>query len=117
MGYLPAEIAVEILSEHEWGLLPINSEILKFAFPSKSSAYAAAGCKILAICDRDSCLARWVNEGNKGVTSQPVIENVVKKLFEIERGECLSANAADEINRSDYSIETFAKIAKKLLTL
>ncbi len=116
LGYLPLDEAIEVLGQHEWGLLPVNNSVLKYAFPSKTSAYAAAGCKILAICEQDSSLASWVYSGQRGLVSLPDVESIIDAFFSIERGES-TFNAKVEDNGSlSYSFDLFSKTLKKIIT-
>lgn len=115
LGYLPLHEAIEVLSEHEWGLLPINTNILKFAFPSKASAYVAAGCKILAICENESSLARWIYSKKRGLVASPDIESIVNTFFKIERGECVIGDGCPSENPPDYSFGLFAAKLRRII--
>ena len=116
LGSLPMAAAIEIISEHEWGLLPLNNEALKFAFPSKSSAYVAAGCKILAICGQKSSLAQWVVSNKRGIISPPEIDAIVNTFFRMECSEFRSSEEVDVINLVDYSFDFFATKLKRIIT-
>ena len=116
LGYFPFEEAIEILSQHEWAILPIKDEVLKYAFPSKTSAYLAAGCKILAICSKDTSLSRWVNLNKCGVVSDPEVEKIVDMLFLIEKNkfEIIGLNNLENLKK--YSYEKFSEKLKKIIT-
>ena len=116
LGYLPLDEAIEVLGQHEWGLLPVNNSVLKYAFPSKTSAYAAAGCKILAICEQDSSLASWVYSGQRGLVSLPVVESIIDAFFSIERGESTFNAKVEDYDSLSYSFDLFSKTLKKIIT-
>ncbi len=116
LGVLPLEEAIEIISEHEWGLLPVNNDVLNFAFPSKSSAYVAAGCKIFAVCEKGSTLAQWVELNKIGVISPLNIEAIVSTLFQIEYEKLESIQEFGNGVSTDYSFKVFASKLKKIIT-
>ena len=43
LGIISATDAAELINQHCWALLPIDDEVTKYAFPSKSSVYALSG--------------------------------------------------------------------------
>lgn len=71
MGHFPIAEAGEVLGAHEWCVLAVNGAVLDFAFLSKTPADGAAGCKILAICEKDCArpgtLGRFGRVGNSVV--------------------------------------------------
>lgn len=58
-GYVKPSSANKLVTEHRWAILPIDDEVTKYAFPSKSSSYLASGCRILAICGEDTAVAYY----------------------------------------------------------
>lgn len=71
LGFLPAQQASDIVSEHRWALLPIDDEVTHYAFPSKSSSYVLSGCNILAICGQQTSVANWISEHQVGISCEP----------------------------------------------
>lgn len=102
MKYLPANKTMEIMCECEWGILPIREDILKYAFPSKASAYIAAKLKILAICTENSAVHDFINENNNGLICESNTKAIVSKLIEIENG--IDFKCSD----LDVSMESFS---------
>ena len=86
MGRVNTLMAAEICAKHSWALLPIEDEVTKFAFPSKTSTYALAGARILAICGKDTSVAHWVVENKLGTVVSPNVDDLVSFFFQIERG-------------------------------
>jgi hypothetical protein len=84
-GFLPAAKAADIVNQHRWALMPIDDEVTKYAFPSKSSSYVLSGCRILAICGRETSVARWVSEHNVGRVCPPDKDSIVESFLAIER--------------------------------
>jgi glycosyltransferase involved in cell wall biosynthesis len=84
-GLLTSEEAAILSSKYEWALLPIENEITKYAFPSKTSSYIFSGAKILAICDKDTSVANWVTNNKLGYVINPKLSELVDFFFKIEK--------------------------------
>lgn len=113
LGFIPGTQAAEQVRRHKWSLLPIDDEVTKFAFPSKSSAYALSGSSILAICGADTSVAKWVNNNKVGLVCNPDIESLVQCFFKIEdlNREQFKLSSAMQ---SKLKIQHFAKKLKSL---
>ena len=85
LGIVPAEEASRLLSGYSFGLLPIEDEVTKYAFPSKSSSYVFSGCQVVAICGENTSVADWVRLNDLGFVSQPNVESVVELFFRLEK--------------------------------
>ncbi|WP_089797438.1 glycosyltransferase [Halomonas korlensis] len=83
-GVVPALEAAALVNRHRWALLPIDDEVTRYAFPSKSSAYVLAGCQILAICGRGTSVARWVEEHKVGLAAAPDKDSVIAAFQSME---------------------------------
>lgn len=84
LGFIPATEAAELVSQHRWALLPIDDEVTKYAFPSKSSGYVLSGAGVLAVCGEDTSVARWVEEMEVGVVCPADHGALVKCFFSLE---------------------------------
>lgn len=84
LGVIPAADAADLVSEHRWALLPIEDEVTKYAFPSKSSGYALSGAGVLAICGEDTSVARWVNQFKVGIVCPADHIALVRCFFSLE---------------------------------
>ena len=105
-GLVGADIANELTAKYEWALLPIEDEVTRYAFPSKTSSYALCGTNILSICSDWTPVAKWVVSHNYGINTSPDIDNIVKAFFKIESGVAIDPRKVD----ADYfSIERFAE--------
>lgn len=112
LGMVSAEKANNLTSQYEWGLLPIDDEVTKYAFPSKTSSYVSCGTKILSICDKQTIVAKWVLENKYGINSHPNVRELVNTFFKIENG----LNFKNKIVKSDYfSIKQFVKILSNIV--
>lgn len=105
-GLVDAKKANELTSEYEWALLPIDDEVTKYAFPSKTSSYVSCGVKILSICSNQTSVAKWVLNNSYGVNSQPNINDLVSVFFEIENGLTVNNEVSD---CNCFSIENFVQ--------
>ena len=115
LGLVSAGQAAELVAQYEWAILPIEDEVTKFAFPSKSSSYVMSGANILSVCSCDTFLARWVTENGIGVNVEPVLEELVDAFFAIEKGAvCISKTGRDKLIQ-DLSIEVFTRSLSTIL--
>ena len=105
-GLVDAKKANELTLGYEWALLPIDDEVTKYAFPSKTSSYVSCGVKILSICSNHTSVAKWVLNNNYGVNSLPNVDDLVDVLFEIENGLTVNNETTD---RDYFSIERFVQ--------
>lgn len=85
-GLLSASDAAQISAEYTWALLPIEDEVTRYAFPSKSSSYVFSGALIAAVCGNETSVAKWVVDNRLGVVIMPEIEVLIKFFFDVERG-------------------------------
>jgi len=76
-GYVSAQDALNITSEYKWALLPIRSEVLHYAYPSKIPTYISAGCKLISITSNNTELAREIHTNNLGFNVEPYVKNIV----------------------------------------
>jgi len=87
--------AHRIASGFEWGLLPINGEVLKYAFPSKLPSYLAARCKIICCTNMDSSLVKWAHEYDLGFSCDESVEALVSAFYSIENLNGLSQDPSN----------------------
>jgi glycosyltransferase involved in cell wall biosynthesis len=87
LGVIPATEAAELVNRHRWALLPIDDEVTKYAFPSKSSGYALSGTGVLAVCSNETSVARWVKEHDIGITCEADRDELVRCFFSLEERE------------------------------
>lgn len=108
LGFIPATEAAELVNDHRWALLPIDDEVTKYAFPSKSSGYALSGSGVLAVCGAETSVARWVNELNVGLVCPADHDALVQCFFSLEeRGQ--DDFTVDEDVRKRLQISYFAE--------
>lgn len=85
LGIVSANEAATLVSRHEWALLPIEDEVTRYAFPSKSSGYLLSATPMLAICGGQTSVARWIRKNQVGLVCEPALDALVKCFFIIER--------------------------------
>ena len=83
-GFIPATEAATLVNDHRWALLPIDDEVTKYAFPSKTSGYALSGSGVLAVCGAETSVARWVKELNVGLVCAPDHDALVRCFYSLE---------------------------------
>ena len=103
-GLVDTNTANDLTSRYEWALLPIEDEVTKYAFPSKTSSYASCGSNILSICSEQTSVAKWVVNNNYGINTPPKIKDIVDVFFKIENG--LTINKKN-VDKNYYSIDNF----------
>jgi hypothetical protein len=108
LGFIPATEAAELVNNHRWALLPIDDEVTKYAFPSKSSGYALSGSGVIAVCGAQTNVARWVQKLEVGVVCDPDHDALVNCFFLLEQREGESFTVVDEI-REQLQISYFAQ--------
>lgn len=86
-GLVTSEQAGSISSTYEWALAPIEDEVTPYAFPSKISSYVYSGAKILAICNNETSVAKWVKTNRVGIVVKPNVDTIVDIFFKIEKNE------------------------------
>lgn len=79
--------AAKLNCMYEWALLPIEDEVTRYAFPSKSSSYVFSNAKILAVCANETSVAQWVISNKLGCVVNPSIDILVDFFFRIENKE------------------------------
>lgn len=84
-GLVDSRKAAQINVDYEWALLPIDDEVTRYAFPSKTSSYVFSGARILAICGRDTSVSKWVENNKVGLSVEPEVNAIVSAFREIER--------------------------------
>ena len=85
LGKLSADKASDMLNQYSFGLMPIEDEVTKYAFPSKSSSYVSSGCHVIAICGKNTSVANWVLENRLGYVSEPEVDPLVALFHKLER--------------------------------
>lgn len=86
-GLITAAEAAQLSCDYEWALLPIEDEVTRYAFPSKSSSYVFAGAFIAAICNAHTSVAEWVTSNRLGTVITPEAEALCEFFFSVEKGE------------------------------
>jgi glycosyltransferase involved in cell wall biosynthesis len=107
LGVLPAEQAAEVVNQHRWALLPIDDEVTRYAFPSKSSSYVVAHCRILAICGKETSVARWVGENGIGRACVPDRDEIVRVFQTIESDRDAGDHAVPESLEKKLDVSYF----------
>lgn len=86
-GLVSASEAAQINVDYTWALLPIEDEVTRYAFPSKSSSYVFSGALIAAVCGNEISVAKWVADNRLGVVVTPKLDALCQFFFNVERGQ------------------------------
>lgn len=85
-GLVTPTEAAQINADYTWALLPIEDDVTRFAFPSKSSSYVFSDANILAVCGEQTGVAQWVKENGVGLVVKPEVEALAGIFSDIENG-------------------------------
>lgn len=96
LGFVSALEAAQLNADYQWALLPIEDEVTRFAFPSKSSSYVFSGALIAAICGAETSVAKWVSENNLGIVVNPTADEFCQFFHAVENGS-LSPESFDTV--------------------
>lgn len=113
LGLLDGTNAAKLMQNYQYGLMPIEDEVLNFAFPSKSSSYIAAGCKIVAICNRNNSVSDFIDNNNFGYIIEPDINKIVDCFKSIEEANSFTESII--LNKDKYKPITQAMNLKKII--
>jgi len=86
LGFVSALEAAQLNADYQWALLPIEDEVTRFAFPSKSSSYVFSGASVAAICGVETSVAEWVLGNNLGVVLEPTVDELCRFFRSVESG-------------------------------
>lgn len=95
-GLVSAAEAAELNAGYQWALLPIEDEVTRYAFPSKSSSYVYSGAYIAAVCGEHTAVAQWVREHRLGLVVEADVPDLVQFFFAVEKGEADTASLDTE---------------------
>lgn len=116
LGLVTPLEAAQLNTVYDWALLPIEDEVTRYAFPSKTSSYVFSGAKILAICGQKTSVAEWVADKKLGVCVEPKVDEIVSIYqaiennqldetgFDMDRGELKSTLGFDSFVQQLYSL-------------
>ena len=116
LGLVTPLEAAQLNTVYDWALLPIEDEVTRYAFPSKTSSYVFSGAKILAICGQKTSVAEWVADKKLGVCVEPKVDEIVsiyqaiennqldETVFDMDRSELKSTLGFDSFVQQLYSL-------------
>lgn len=87
LGFISPLNAAFLNAKFQWALLPIEDEVTRFAFPSKSSSYVYSDAQIAAICSQSTSVARWVENNKLGIVVDPNVDALCDFFFMVDKGE------------------------------
>lgn len=116
-GLVTPTEAAQINADYSWALLPIEDDVTRFAFPSKSSSYVFSDANILAVCGEHTGVGQWVNKNRVGVVVKPQVEALAGIFLDIENGVVngISDQHAREILKTKLRFEVFVDALDKIM--
>jgi hypothetical protein len=116
-GLVSSTEAAQINADYTWALLPIEDEVTRFAFPSKSSSYVFSGANILAVCSEETSVAQWVNANRVGLVVKPNVKAIVETFFDIEKGafQDLSDEESRDVLKAGLRFEVFIEALNRVV--
>tara|TARA_A100001388_G_C28761388_1_gene498034 strand:- start:1038 stop:2246 length:1209 start_codon:yes stop_codon:yes gene_type:complete len=79
--YQNSEVAKNIISQADIGLISLSKNVYKYSYPSKTMTYLELGKPIIAIVEKEAQLANDINEGNFGYVVSDNIKNSLADLL------------------------------------
>ncbi len=74
-------VARKIISEADMGIVSLQNEVIKYAYPSKTMTYLAEGTPILLCVDSDSEISTFIKSENIGVSILPSDTSQIHEVF------------------------------------
>lgn len=84
LGVVSPSMAAQVNADYQWALLPIEDEVTRFAFPSKSSSYVFSGTLVAAICGANTSVAQWVETYRVGIVIPPNVASLCEFFRKVE---------------------------------
>lgn len=105
------EVARKIIAEADMGIVSLQNEVIKYAYPSKTMTYLAEGTSILLCVDNDSEISSFIEDENIGVS---VIPSDTKQIYEAFRALSMGTLMFDrehikEVFNANFSKNIFDK--------
>ncbi|XOB91173.1 glycosyltransferase [Pseudomonadota bacterium 24LQ007] len=116
LGQVSAGEAAQLNCGYEWALLPIEDEVTRYAFPSKTSSYVFSEAAIAAVCGSDTSVAEWVTKHHLGIVVPPGVDELVDFFWQVERGE-MSASMHCQDRSELMAHLRFDRFVDKLLAI
>lgn len=83
-GLISPTEAAQLNANYQWALLPIEDEVTRYAFPSKSSSYVYSGAFIAAICGGQTSVAQWVTQHKLGEVIVANVADLVEFFLQLK---------------------------------
>lgn len=97
-------VAREIMRDADLGIVSLNKDIYKYAFPSKTMTYLAEGCPLLVSVEKESELVSFVDENDIGVCAEigspQSISTAVASVFQNKARHDVMKKAAKKLSET-----------------
>lgn len=86
VDHQPVEVAARAMEDCQLAVVSLRPRIHEVAYPSKTSMYLTAGCRLVAIVESDSDLAGLIHDEELGVTCPPGDVDTLTEVIRQEVG-------------------------------
>ncbi len=105
-GQVSVEAAARVMSEADIGVVSLLPGVAAAAYPSKLMTYLAAGCRIVAIVEDDTEIARFVTDNDLGTVADPRTAGSIVTALQTEisrpRPDAMHRNETKRIAQAEY---------------
>jgi len=77
----PMEVARKIIAEADMGIVSLEENIIKYAYPSKTMTYLSEGTPMLVCVDKGSELSSFVKQKSVGISIEPSNLKEIHNIF------------------------------------
>lgn len=78
----PLSIAHAAMAKADYGIVSLSPGVIRYAYPSKTMAYLAAGLPLLLVAEDDSEIARMVRDNDLGVVASSATPEGIRDAFD-----------------------------------
>lgn len=107
LPHQPVGVAREVMRDADLGVVSLNKDIYKYAFPSKTMTYLAEGCPLLVSVEKESDLVRFVDENDIGVCAEigspQSIAEAVESMFQNKARHDEMKKAAKSLSETHFA--------------
>ena len=117
--YLPITTVMSVIAQSNLGIVSLTPGVIECAYPSKTMSYLEAGCKLLALVEEDSSLAKLVNDERIGVVcGQPdakLVADAIRSEYEQWLAHGHDRERICDVGRRHFSQEVILQVWADLI--
>lgn len=109
-GHHPFEAACRLMATYDAGIVSIQPEIYRYAYPSKTLTYLGLGLPLLAFVEPESALSRSIGKNQLGVSASNTCQQSLQDGY-VAMAEFLQSSANDRQRIKSFAEESTSTIA------